>query len=315
MVPVRAVEEGEFEYTGIKKRNDVGIGAFLKGGKKAAVVPGASGVSGAKAGGRKAEREAEKAEKRALEANKYWVELAKPVNIDWEFGPDKKMYVKSVGGEAANKVEEGDMLLATSAVFGSLMWAADDFERTKSAIARRQGAVKMQLLKANGPPTRAEYEAMLAKLQLKADTTEDWEVRQKRQWEAKRNLGKSREELYDMGTAAFNAKRYTEAVGLLEQTLDVIDQTGDVDLKTESQTLFALACAYSQAEEHEYCVDTLSRLLKLGYDNFKRVRTYEGLQPTRDSYKADELKALVNKYDPPLINEDAVNAMKKLFGR
>lgn len=310
------MEESEFEYTGIKKRNDVGIGAFLKGGgKRAQVIPGASGVSGAKAGGRKAEREAEKAEKLALEANKYWVELEKPVNIDWEFGPDKKMYVKSVGGKAVGQVDEGDMLLATSAVFGSMMWPADDFERTKSAIARRQGKVKMQMIKANGPPTRAEYEAMLAKLQLKADTTENWEVRQKRQWEAKKNLGKSREELYDMGTAAFNAKKFGDAVGLYEQCLDVIDQTGDVDLKTEAQTLFALACAYSQSEEHEYSLDTLSRLLKTGYDNFKRLRTYEGLEPTRQSYKADELKALINKYDPPLINEDAVNAMKRLFGR
>ncbi|XP_028548617.1 protein MET1, chloroplastic-like [Dendrobium catenatum] len=58
-------------------------------------------------------------------------------------------------------------------------------------------------------------------------------------------------------------------------------------------------------------LSALEDALKAGYENFKRIRSDPDLANVRAS---EEFEALMKKYDESFINENAINAIKSLFG-
>ncbi|KAJ0020144.1 hypothetical protein Pint_31464 [Pistacia integerrima] len=58
-------------------------------------------------------------------------------------------------------------------------------------------------------------------------------------------------------------------------------------------------------------ISALEDAMEAGYEDFKRIRTDPDLANLRTS---EEFDTLLKKYDESFINENAINAIKSLFG-
>eukprot|EP00899_Mesostigma_viride_P007923 jgi/Mesvir1/17131/Mv07562-RA.1 len=78
--------------------------------------------------------------------NEYIVTLEKPLGVHFAL-EGHEVYVKSLtprgNAEACRLISLGDSLKKTSAVFGDMMWDADDFGKVMYAIKTRQGPITM----------------------------------------------------------------------------------------------------------------------------------------------------------------------------
>eukprot|EP00741_Cyanophora_paradoxa_P021253 tig00021348_g20513.t1 len=79
-----------------------------------------------------------------------YVEVAKPLGVTFEEGPDGRVYVVDVaeGSNGARAgIMKGDRVKATSAVFGDEMWSAENagFDQVLSAIKIRAYDVRLLL--------------------------------------------------------------------------------------------------------------------------------------------------------------------------
>ena len=85
----------------------------------------------------------------AGDGHEYEVEVEKPLGLHFDVNESGEVVVDYVtpGGHAAatGRVRSGDVLRATSAVFGNDMWAAGELRRTLYALQMRRGAVTMRL--------------------------------------------------------------------------------------------------------------------------------------------------------------------------
>jgi len=75
---------------------------------------------------------------------------------------------------------------------------------------------------------------------------------------------------------------------------------------------YNVACCYSQIGAIDSGLEALTECLNTGYDGFSKIREDPGLANLRAS---EEFTTLINKYDEPLFNDNAMKAIKGLFGR
>ena len=73
---------------------------------------------------------------------------------------------------------------------------------------------------------------------------------------------------------------------------------------------YNIACCYAKMGQVDAGLSALDDCMRSGFDNYDKIRSDPNLQIVRDSEK---FKPLINKYDEPIINEDAINAIKNLF--
>ncbi|RLN33288.1 uncharacterized protein C2845_PM03G20910 [Panicum miliaceum] len=264
----------------------------------------------------KAEAEAKPAEGGGGEERpyeEYEVTIEKPYGLKFSKGRDGGTYVEAIlPGAAADKTGQftvGDKVLATSAVFGEDIWPAAGYGQTMYSIRQRVG------------PLYLKMERRFGKLDDDGELTEKEIIRAERNsgvvsgrvreiqlqnYQRKMAQKMQREEDLRTGLRLYKDGKYEEALEKFESVLGSKPESSEASIAS-----YNVACSYSKLNRIQAGLSALEDALKSGYEDFKRIRTDPDLENLR---KSEEFEPLLKNYDESFINENALNAIKSLFG-
>ncbi|XP_024523264.1 protein MET1, chloroplastic [Selaginella moellendorffii] len=194
--------------------------------------------------------------------------------------------------------QPGDKVLATSAVFGNEIWPAAEYGRTMYTVRQRIGPLLMKMQKKYGE--REDQAVSSGKLAAQRNANVISEQLREIQ------LKKQREEDLRDGLQLYKKSAYQEALSKFESVLGSKPEGLE-----EAIASYNVACCYAKLDQVEAGLSALGEALEAGFEDYKKIRTDEDLASLRAS---PEFKALIDKYDEPIFNENAVKAIKGLFG-
>ncbi|EFJ07567.1 hypothetical protein SELMODRAFT_448423 [Selaginella moellendorffii] len=241
----------------------------------------------------------------------YEVEIEKPYGIKFYKGTDGGTYIDALapGGSAAKTkmFQPGDKVLATSAVFGNEIWPAAEYGRTMYTVRQRIGPLLMKMQKKYGEREDQAVSSEKLAAQRNANViSEQLREIQIQNYKRKMQLKKQREEDLRDGLQLYKKSAYQEALSKFESVLGSKPEGLE-----EAIASYNVACCYAKLDQVEAGLSALGEALEAGFEDYKKIRTDEDLASLRAS---PEFKALIDKYDEPIFNENAVKAIKGLFG-
>lgn len=241
----------------------------------------------------------------------YEAELEKPWGLRFYKGADGGTYIDAIapGGSAdmTNMFTPGDKVLETSAMFGSDMWPAAEYGRTMYTIRQRVGTLLMRMEKRYG--VREDRGASAEKLSAERNAGSIGDgIReiQVQNYLRKQEQKKQREEELNAGLKLYKATNYEEALVHFESVLGLKPEA-----REEAVASYNVACCYSKLNQIDAGLQALGEAMEAGFDDYKTVREDPDLAILRNS---PGFIPLINKYDEPFINENAMNALKSVFG-
>lgn len=241
----------------------------------------------------------------------YEVELEKPVGLKFYRGADGATYIDAIAsGGSADKtkmITAGDRVVATSAVFGNDMWPAAEYGRTMYTIRQRIGTVAMKLEKRFGEREDAAVSRDKVAAERNAgiigEAVRDIQIKN---YLRKMELKKQREADLDEGLKLYRAGKYQKALDKFDCVLGAKPEA-----KEEAVASYNVACCYSKLNEVPAGLTALEEAMEAGFENYKTIKS----DPDLANLRASPLfKPLIDNYDEPFINENAVNALKSVFG-
>ncbi|KAM5582237.1 protein MET1, chloroplastic [Rosa sericea] len=243
----------------------------------------------------------------------YEVEIIQPYGLKFTKGRDGGTYIDAIapGGfaEKTGKFAVGDKVLATSAVFGDEIWPASEYGRTMYTIRQRIGPLLMRMQKRYG------------KLDTSGELTEKEIIRAERNsgivsgklreiqmqnYLRKKEQKAQRESNLRVGLQLYKSGKYEEALEKFESVLGSKPDTFEASVAS-----YNVACCYSKLNQVKAGISALEEALKSGFEDFKRIRSDPDLANLRTS---EEFDPLLKRFDESFINENAINAIKSLFG-
>ncbi|KAI3706294.1 hypothetical protein L6452_23927 [Arctium lappa] len=243
----------------------------------------------------------------------YEVEIEQPYGLKFAKGRDGGTYIDAIApGGSADKTKMfsvGDRVIATSAVFGTEIWPAAEYGRTMYTIRQRIGPLLMKMQKRYGKMEdsgeltdkeiiRAERNSGVVSSKVREIQMQNY-LRKKEQKETRvRDLRE--------GLQLYKSAKYEEALEKFESVLG-----SKPELDEASVASYNVACCYSKLNQIQAGLSALKDAMQAGYEDFKRIRTDPDLESLR---KSEEFEPLMKKYDESFINENALNAIKSLFG-
>ncbi|KAI3823160.1 hypothetical protein L1987_04592 [Smallanthus sonchifolius] len=243
----------------------------------------------------------------------YEVEIEQPYGLKFVKGRDGGTYIDAIApGGFADRTKMftvGDKVLATSAVFGTEMWPAAEYGRTMYTIRQRIGPLLMQMQKRYGKMEdtgeltekeiiRAERNSGIVSGKLREIQMQNY-LRKKEQKE-------TRERELREGLQLYKSGKYEEALEKFESVLG-----SKPELNEASVASYNVACCYSKLNQIQAGLSALKDALQADFEDFKRIRTDPDLENLR---KSEEFEPLLKQFDESFINENALNAIKSLFG-
>ncbi|KAG2410365.1 Protein MET1-like protein [Vigna angularis] len=272
-------------------------------------VKASSGV-----GSEASKQESDKSEEQEEEPyEEYEVEIEQPFGLKFAKGRDGGTYIDAIapGGSAdkAGVFNVGDKVLATSAVFGTEIWPAAEYGRTMYTIRQRIGPLLMKMQKRYGyidsGGELTEKEIIRAERNSGVISNRVREIqmlnalRKKEQKERRQNDLREGLQLYKNGS-------YNEALEKFESILGSKPEPEEAAVAS-----YNVACCYSKLNQIQAALSSLEEALNSGFEDFKRLRTDPDLANVRTS---EEFDSLLKRFDESFINENAINAIKSLFG-
>ncbi|KAI3523531.1 hypothetical protein L1887_01728 [Cichorium endivia] len=243
----------------------------------------------------------------------YEVEIEQPYGLKFMKGRDGGTYIDAIApGGFADKTKMftvGDKVVATSAVFGTEMWPAAEYGRTMYTIRQRIGPLLMRMQKRYGKMDdtskltekeiiRAERNSGIVSGKLREIQMQNY-LRKKEQKE-------TRERELREGLQLSKSAKYEEALEKFESVLG-----SKPEINEASVASYNVACCYSKLNQIQAGLSALEDAMKSGFEDFKRIRSDPDLENLR---KSEEFESLMKKFDESFINENALNAIKSLFG-
>ncbi|XP_020095820.1 uncharacterized protein LOC109715296 [Ananas comosus] len=255
----------------------------------------------------------EEEEEEEEEYEEYEVELEKPYGLRFVKGRDGGTYIDAIApGSAADKTgmfAVGDKVLATSAVFGTEIWPAAEYGRTMYTIRQRIGPLLMKMQRRYGKPADAseltEKEIIRGERNAGVISNKVREI-QMQNYKRKMEQKKQREEDLREGLKLYKDAKYEEALEKFESVLG-----SRLEPEEASVASYNVACCYSKLNQVEAALSALEDAMEAGYEDFKRIRSDPDLANLRAS---KEFEPLMKKFDESFINENAINAIKSIFG-
>ncbi|WCJ28797.1 protein containing PDZ domain a K-box domain and a TPR region [Euphorbia peplus] len=244
----------------------------------------------------------------------YEVELEQPLGLKFAKGRDGGTYIDAIGaGGSADKsglFTVGDKVIATSAVFGTEIWPAAEYGRTMYTIRQRIGPLLMKMQKRYGKKIDSTSE-LTEKEIIRAERNSGFISDRVREIQLQNALRKKeqkqqREQDLREGLKLYKSAKYDEALEKFESVLG-----SKPDLNESSIASYNVACCYSKLNQIKAGLSALEDALQSGFEDFKRIRTDPDLENVRTS---EEFEALMKRFDESFINENAINAIKSLFG-
>ncbi|KAG8100592.1 hypothetical protein GUJ93_ZPchr0013g37691 [Zizania palustris] len=243
----------------------------------------------------------------------YEVEILKPYGLKFSKGRDGGTYIEAIlpgaSADQTGKFSVGDKVLATSAVFGEEIWPAAGYGQTMYCIRQRVGPLYMKIEKKfgkwDGAAELSEKEIIRAERNSGVISNRVREI-QLQNYQRKMEQKMQREDDLRMGLRLYKDGKYEEALEKFESVLG-----SKPEFNESSIASYNVACCYSKLDQIQAGLSALEDAMKAGYEDFKRIRTDPDLENLR---KTEEFDALLKKYDESFINENAINAIKSLFG-
>ncbi|XP_073006237.1 protein MET1, chloroplastic [Typha latifolia] len=247
------------------------------------------------------------------EGDEYEVELDKPYGLRFAKGRDGGTYIDAIApGSSADKTgkfQVGDKVIETSAVFGTEMWPAAEYGRTMYTIRQRIGPLLMRMQKRYGKAEDAgeltEKEIIRAERNSGVISNRVREI-QMQNYLRKMEQKKGRENDLREGLKLYKNAKYEEALEKFESVLGSKPQPEEASIAS-----YNVACCYSKLNQIQAGLSALEDAMQAGYEEFKTIRNDPDLANLRAS---EEFEPLMKNYDESFINENAINAIKSLFG-
>lgn len=263
-----------------------------------------------KASAKKGEEESPTEEEKYEE---YEVEIEQPYGLKFAKGRDGGTYIDAIApGGSADKTKMftvGDKVLATSAVFGTEIWPAAEYGRTMYTIRQRIGPLLMKMQKRYGKMEETgeltEKEIIRAERNSGVVSSKVREI-QMQNYLRKKEQKETRERELREGLQLYKSAKYEEALEKFESVLG-----SKPELNEASVASYNVACCYSKLNQVQAGLSALKDAMQAGYEDFKRIRSDPDLENLR---KSKEFEPLIKQYDESFINENALNAIKSLFG-
>ncbi|XP_062171241.1 protein MET1, chloroplastic [Alnus glutinosa] len=243
----------------------------------------------------------------------YEVELLQPYGLKFAKGRDGGTYIDAIapGGSADNSgvFTVGDKVLATSAVFGTEIWPAAEYGRTMYTIRQRVGPLLMKMEKRFGKQEKSgeltEKEIIRAERNSGVISNRVREIQMQNFLKKKEQKELRAKDLRE-GLQLYKNAKYEEALERFESVLG-----SKPDLAEASVASYNVACCYSKLNQIQAGLSALEEALQSGFEDFKRIRTDPDLANIRTS---EEFDPLLKRFDESFINENAINAIKSIFG-
>ncbi|XP_071726470.1 protein MET1, chloroplastic [Rutidosis leptorrhynchoides] len=243
----------------------------------------------------------------------YEVEIEQPYGLKFAKGRDGGTYIDAIapGGSAdkSNMFSVGDKVIATSAVFGTEMWPAAEYGRTMYTIRQRIGPLLMRMEKRYGKMEEAskltEKEIIRAERNSGIVSGKLREI-QMQNYLRKKEQKETRERELREGLQLYKSGKYEEALEKFESVLG-----SKPEINEASVASYNVACCYSKLNQIQAGLSALKDALQSDYEDFKRIRSDPDLENLR---KSEGFEPLMRQFDESFINENALNAIKSLFG-
>ncbi|GAB2286968.1 uroporphyrin-III C-methyltransferase [Dionaea muscipula] len=258
--------------------------------------------------------EEEGAEEEEEAYEEYEVELLQPYGLKFAKGRDGGTYIDAIApGGSADKTglfTVGDRVIATSAVFGTEVWPAAEYGRTMYTIRQRIGPLLMRMQKRYGKTDygggeltekqiiRAERNSGVISNRVREIQLQNYRRKVEQKERRERDLRE--------GLRLYSTGKYDEALERFESVLGLKPTTDEASVAS-----YNVACCYSKLNQIQAGLSALEDALKAGYEDYKRIRTDPDLENIR---KSEEFEPLMKRFDESFINENAINAIKSLFG-
>lgn len=224
-------------------------------------------------------------------------------------------------GSTDSRIEVGDKIVKISASFGEDVWEALNFGQVMYAIKTRNGQVYLRMRKLYGDLSAleaedlTEVEKMFRAERGGGNYGAGTKEKQAANYAAAKQREKERLELFELGLSKFRKNDIQGALIDFEEVIALEPQKyiGD-DFSRVTQVYrvaqYNVACCYSTIDQLEAGLEALEAAMANGFEQYGKIRSDPNLANLRKSKKFSEL---INKYDEPVINENAIKALKNIF--
>jgi len=249
----------------------------------------------------------------------YELTLAKPIELKFNRGNDGGAYVVYVPSDAKyDKVEIGDRIEAVSASFGDEIWGAESYGQVMYAIKNRNGDIylKMRAMKGDLKALETNEKSSAFKSERAGGNYgSGTKEQQMNNYSKKRELENQRLDMFDEAIELYNGKDYDSALIIFEEVaaLEPKNYMGDDFSKTTEiykVAQYNIACCFSRLGKEDESILALKRCMSAGWTDYKKIRTDPSLEFVQKRKKFQEL---LDKFDEPIINANAINAFKSMF--
>mmetsp|Transcript_7076 Transcript_7076/g.23451 ORF Transcript_7076/g.23451 Transcript_7076/m.23451 type:complete len:301 (+) Transcript_7076:25-927(+) len=256
----------------------------------------------------------------SAETETYDATLPKPIQLKWGRGNDGGAYVVGVPENDPLYADfaVGDKIINISASFGNDIWEAQNYGQVMYAMRTRNGDIYVKMKKMNGDMSALEvsensqFQNERAGGNYGAGTQE----LQRKNYAEVKELEAKRLKMFDEAIAKYNSKDYEAALIMFEDIIglepknymgDSFQMTSDVYRVSQ----YNLACCYSQLQNGTAGLEALEAAMRVGFDDYRKIRNDKSLAFLQ---QLEGFKPIMNKYDEPLINENAMKMFKGIFG-
>ncbi|KAG1662769.1 hypothetical protein FOA52_006795 [Chlamydomonas sp. UWO 241] len=250
----------------------------------------------------------------------------KPLGLKFARGNDGGAYVIQNNPEMGNTdplIQPGDKIVEISASFGEEVWPAQNFGQIMYAIRTRSGTVYLKFKRNFGDMSALEENTDASERGFKKERNggnygAGTKEIQERNYVARKEAERKRRELFDDALAKFKAGQIQESLIDFENILAMEPRNYVGDSGARVTTIFKvtqynIACCYSMLDQVDEGLRSLESCMACGFDNFEQIRKDKNLAKLRES--PDKFSSVMDKYDEPVINWNAVKATFSFFNK
>ena len=250
----------------------------------------------------------------------YELTLPKPLGVKFARGNDGGAYVAFVPPEPEyDAFEIGDKIVQVSASFGDEIWDADQYGQVVYAIKNRNGDIYLKMRKMNGDLSALEQNeksSQMAAERAGGNYGAGTKEQQMQNYSKKKELEVQRLDMFDEAIALYNKDDFDGALIVFEEVAALEPKnymSDNFEMATEIYKVaeYNIACCFSKLGQTDNALDALKKCMAAGWTDYKKIRSDKSLE---NAQKADGFKELMDKFDEPLINDNAVKFIKGIFG-